>query len=151
MNGLYLNKSDNIENINEGINICPNLCLGGYMFRIIRYINDIPKIKNDENYNNAYDNIISNIDKDFNILIDNINLLIEQFKTYEKIIGFLGYNKEDLEISQQNQQKLNLMEKILSLMQENIKAFKKFKNQKYPSILLPKRISLKYFIKKYLD
>ena len=145
LNGLYLNKDNRIDKINEGINLCPNLCLGGYMFKIIENIKIINSNPDKENINNIYDETI----KTFETLINCIKLLIKQFNTYQKMIGFLGYNKPDLdlEIFQQNDQKLKLMNKILSLMSENKEILIKYKekesNSKFLKII---QFSLRNFI-----
>ena len=135
MNGLYLNKRNNIKDLEESIKKCPYLCLGAYMIIIC---NDIKIIKkpNDTNENsqNNYDKLINKIDNDLNNLISKIKLLIKQFEAYKKILGFLGYNKKEFEIFQQNEQKLNLMNEILNLMKENQKIFNVFKNSKDSSI-----------------
>ena len=158
MNGLYLNKTKDIQKINKGIKISPHLCLGGYMFIIMKNIEQITNNKGNDN-NNNYDNklkneslkdelnnkLISDTYQNFDTLINNIQLLKEQFDYYKQIIGKLGYNKENLEISQQNNQKIKLMELILELMKENKEVFKDYVNQKY--LIQIKRISLKKFVK----
>ena len=125
LNGLYLNKGNRINKINEGINLCPNLCLGGYMFKIIENIKIINSNPDKENINNIYDETI----KTFETLINCIKLFIKKFNTYQIMIGFLGYNKPDLEIFQQNDQQLKLMNKILSLISENKETLIKYKDK----------------------
>ena len=132
LNGLYLNKYDNLDKINEGINLCPELCLGGYMFKIIENIKIINSNFDEENINKIYDETINT----FETLIKCINLLIKQFNTYKIMIGYLGYNKPDREIFQQNEQKLKLMNKILLLMSENKEVFIKYKEKKSKSKFL---------------
>ena len=151
LNGLYLNKENDIEKIDDGISKCPYLCLGGYMFKIIDYINkmNIIDVNDNNNINNYYNEIISKTEKTFKKLIDCIELLVKQFKTYKEIIGNLGYNKDHLEIYQQNNAKLELMQKILSLMSNNLKTLNLYKNKKErnSSLLKAIRFSLKKFIK----
>lgn len=128
------------------------------MFIIMKNIEQITNNKGNDN-NNNYDNklkneslkdelnnkLISDTYQNFDTLINNIQLLKEQFDYYKQIIGKLGYNKENLEISQQNNQKIKLMELILELMKENKEVFKDYVNQKY--LIQIKRISLKKFVK----
>ena len=145
LNGLYLNKEDNIEKINEGIKLCPYLCIGGYMFEIIEYIKTINSISSiTYNKNNTYKETIIRIDYAFKNLFNCIKLLIKQFETYKYIIGNLGFNKDDLEIAQQNNMKINLMKKILTLMSKNYEVFENYKSRekKGSTILNVKRFSL---------
>ena len=153
LNGLYLNKANEIEKIDEGIKLCPFLCLGGYMFKIIDYINRINLIHIDVNDNIIiynYNKIMSKIERNFNLLINCMDLLKKQFETYEKIIGYLGYNKEQCDIYQQNKGKIILMEIIYSLMKSNFASFNKYKKkdleERNKITLKIKRFSLKSFI-----
>ena len=149
LNGLYLNKDDNLEKVNKGINLCPYLCLGGYMLNIIEYINQIKIIPYAPTDNNDINkNIIKKIEQNFEFLIHCIQLLIKQFETYKKIIAILGFNKEHLEICQQNNTKIELMKRILILMTKNFRIFQTYKNneKKNSTILKVKRFSLKKFI-----
>jgi len=143
LNGLYLNKDDRIDRINEGIDLCPNLCLGGYMFKIIENIKKINSKSDEKNINN---NIYNETIKIFETLINCINSLIKQFNTYKIIIGFLGYNKPDMDILKQNDQKLRLMSKILSLMSENKEVFKKYKIENNKNFLKVTQFSLRKLI-----
>ena len=143
MNGLYLNKSKDINKINQAIKKCPNLCLGGYMFKIIENINKINSTKNQEEKQYLF----SSIDKVFIKLIKKINLLIEQFNYYETIIGYLGYNKENLELSQQNKQKIKLMTQILELMENNKEVINN--NKKNNCKINLKHLSLKKLIEHF--
>ena len=160
LNGLYLNKEDNVEKINEGIKLCPYLCLGGYMFKIIQYIKEINSNNfyandNDNNnnekkkyYQNICNDTIAKIEKNFDILIKCIILLLNQFNTYKNLIGFLGFNKDNLEIFQQNEEKIVLMKEILTLMKNNFKVFQSYKNEEKKNSVFLKvtRFSLKKFI-----
>jgi hypothetical protein len=103
------------------------------------------KLKNESLKDELNNKLISDTYQNFDTLINNIQLLKEQFDYYKQIIGKLGYNKENLEISQQNNQKIKLMELILELMKENKEVFKDYVNQKY--LIQIKRISLKKFVK----
>ena len=141
-NGLYLNKYDDEEKINEGIKLCPYLCLGGYMLLIFKKINFISEIKEMPNDKVKY--YINKIKKDFEELINNIKLLIKQFKTYQEMIAFFGYNKDDLEISIQNKQKMELMENIKVLMENNLQKLKEYDN--FNNYIIAKRIKLRDFI-----
>ena len=156
LNGLYLNKDDNLEKVNKGINLCPYLCLGGYMLNIIEYIDKLnlnlfAPIDNNNN-NNTNKNIIKNIEQTFKDLIHCIQLLIKQFETYRSIIGFLGFNKENLnfEICQQNNTKIELMKRILILMIKNFRIFQEYKSKekKNSTFLKVKRFALKTFIER---
>jgi len=149
-NALYLNKTKDIEKIKLAIEMSPNLCLGGYMLIIVDEINKMQiLIKDRENEKNKRQikSIISDIDKNIDSLINKIELLIEQFQTYQKIIGNLGYNKIEFDLSKQNMQKINLMKAILELMERNKQKFNEFKNKNYSYILKVTRISLKDLIK----
>ena len=147
LNGINLNlhSIDNIEKANEGVKLCPDLCIGGYMLQIIEYINKINSIPILNNRNNTDEEIINEIITIFNKLIKCIESLINQFKTYKKILGNLGYNKDDLEISQQNNQKIAFMENILDLMKENLKIIKNYNNKKEQIFLKVVRFSLTKF------
>ena len=142
MNGLYLNKSKDIDKINQAIKKCPNLCLGGYMFKIIENINKTYSIKELKEKQDLF----SSIDKDLDILIGKIKLLIKQFEYYEKIIGYLGYNKGNLELLQQNKQKTILMKHILELMENNKEVIN---NNKKNCIIDFKKLSLKKMIEQF--
>lgn len=149
LNGLYLNKENNIEKVNKGIKLCPYLCLGGYMFNIIQYINNIKLIPFAPiDNNNIYINIIKKIEKAFEELIYCIQLLIKQFETYKNIIRFLGFNKDNFEINQQNNSKIELMGRILVLMNKNFRTFLNYKNneKKNSTFLRVQRFALKKFI-----
>ena len=149
LNGLYLNKENNIEKVNKGIKLCPYLCLGGYMFNIIEYINNINLIPFAPiDNNNIYINIIKKIEKAFEQLIYCIQLLIKQFETYKNIIRFLGFNKDNFEINQQNNSKIELMGRILVLMNKNFRTFLNYKNneKKNSTFLRVQRFALKKFI-----
>ena len=148
-NGLYLNKSTNIEQIKKGIKLCPELCLGGYMLILIKKIESIPIPNVEENYKIKRD-IISNIKGSFDSLINRIELLIKQFKTYKTIIGFLGYgdaNMKNMEITIQNEQKIELMTKIKELMSTDKEKIEEYERNNYSTPIFINRISLKKFIK----
>ena len=125
------------------------------MFLIMENIKQIQQIKNNRNNNDDNDNdndndnnnnnLILEIKDNFEKLINNIKLLKKQFEYYSKIIGTLGYNKDNLEISQQNNQKIELMGYILDLMTENKKFFDK--HEKKIQLIQINRISLKTLIK----
>ena len=144
MNALYLNKSKDIKKINEAINKSPNLCLGGYMFRIIEKIYEIKGIEDLK----LKQDFFVNIDKDIKTLIEKIKLLIEQFQYYETIIGYLGYNKYNLELLQQNKQKIILMKQILDLMENNEEVFEKTKIGDIHNMII-KKISIKALIQEF--
>ena len=148
LNGINLNlhSTNNIEKANEGVELCPDLCVGGYMLQIIEYINQINSIPILNISNNTHEEMINEIKKTFNKLIKCLEALIEQFKTYRKILGFLGYNKDGLEISQQNNQKISLMENILDLMKENSEVIKNYNKKKEQIFLKVIRFSLSKFI-----
>ena len=115
------------------------------MFEIIEYIKTINSISSiTYNKNNTYKETIKRIDYAFTNLFYCINLLIKQFETYKKIIGILGFNKDHLEITQQNNMKINLMKKILTLMTKNYEVFENYKcrEKKGSTILNVKRFSL---------
>ena len=142
MNGLYLNKSKDIDKINQAIKKCPNLCLGGYMFKIIEKFNKINLIKDIK----EKQDIFSSIDKDLDKLIGKIKLLIKQFEYYETIIGYLGYNKANLELLQQNKQKILLMKQILELMENNREVIN---NNEINCKIDLKKLPLKIMIEKF--
>jgi hypothetical protein len=151
LNGLYLNKAEDKEKIKEAIKLSPYLCIGGYMFLIMENIKQMQQIINNRNNNddndnnNENNNLILEIKDNFEKLINNIKLLKTQFEYYSKIIGNLGYNKDNLEISQQNNQKIELMGYILDLMTENKEFFDKHENK--IQLIQINRISLKTLIK----
>ena len=150
LNGLYLNKSDNIDIINKGISLYPELCLGGYMFKIINNIEILQYFSNFEpiqRYGFNCKKTLSDIKNTFSTLIQNINLLIKQFEYYQTIIGNLGYNHEDFEICIQNKQKLKLMIEIRKLMEKNNEEVIKNENNFFREKLV-KKINLKSFIKR---
>ena len=148
-NGLYLNKSDDIKKIKKGIEIYPELCLGGYMFIIIKNIEGLPTKYVWQNLNDAenYQKNLSTIKSTFDTLIKNINLLIKQFEYYQTIIGNLGYNHDNLEICLQNKQKLILMTEIKNLMEANKEEIKKYESNIFGNVFIHK-ITIKNFIKK---
>ena len=150
LNGLYLNKSDNIDIINKGISLYPELCLGGYMFKIINNIEILQyfsKFEPIQRYGFNCKKTLSDIKNTFSTLIQNINLLIKQFEYYQTIIGNLGYNHEDFEICIQNKQKLKLMIEIRKLMEKNNEEVIKNENNFFREKLV-KKINLKSFIKR---
>ena len=128
LNGLYLNKENDIIKMNESIKLCPVLSLGGYMFKIYTHIEAIYSYNSNPNDNENKAKNISEIEKNFNVLINNISLLIKQFKAYKQIIVSLGYNKEENEIYEQNEQKLKFMNSIKKLMYTNKIMFENHKN-----------------------
>ena len=143
-NGLNLNLHypENIKIVKEGIKINPDLCLGGYMLEIIEYINQINTISIKEINNDIHKTKINEIENIFHTLNNCMNSLIKQFETYEKILGFLGYNKDEFEISKQNNQKIELMKNIINLMNENLDVLKSYDKNKEKKFLKVVRFSL---------
>ena len=136
LNALYLNKSSNLDEINQAIEKSPNLTLGGYMYKILDAI---------QNKKNNFENEISS---DISILIEKIKLLIKQFQGYKKIISDLGFNKDGYEIINQNNQKIILMESILKLMENNKKLIEEYKSKKDSHNLIIERTNLRKFTEK---
>ena len=148
LNGLNLNLDfpENKEKINKSTELCPDLCLGGYMFQIIEFVNQINSISIMKFGNKILEKTIGEIEKKLEELIECIDSLIKQFEVYKQILGFLGYNKDYLEITQQNNQKIELMKAILDLMKENEIVFKRYKEKKENLSLKVVRFSLKKLI-----
>ena len=110
INDIKLNLMHNNEEIKY---------LGGYMTEIIECINQINTISIEEINNDIYKTKINEIKKYFDKIKYCMYSLIEQFETYRKILGFLEYDKDLLEMSQQNQ-KIELMKNIINLMDKNL-------------------------------
>ena len=142
-NGLYLNKSKDINRIKEAIKMCPDLCLGGYMLIILEKINTMKNAKYLKDKNESIKEIYS----DMNNLINKIKNLVKQFEYYQTIIGYLGYNKDNLELAQQNIQKKNLMERILELMKVNKEYLQDYEKRNFSNKLIVKKKDLKTLIK----
>ena len=144
MNPLYLNKSKNLKDINEAIKRYPNLSLRGYMFRIIENIKKIKEVPEENILLN--ESIINDIKRDFNLLIEKINKLINQFEIYEKLIINIK-NSQDSDLFIQNSNKKEIMKFILNIMEENNKVFKNYIEKKNYYLYL-KKFSLKYILEK---
>ena len=147
---MNLLNSDNIKEINDiKLNLMQNneeiKYLGGYMLEIIECINQINTISIEEINNDIHKTKINEIKKYFDKLKYFMYSLIEQFKTYRKILGFLGYSKDLLEISQQNQ-KIELMKNIINLMNENLDILEIYKRYKEKIFLKVIRFSLNKFV-----
>ena len=147
LNGLYLNKSDNINIIEEGINLYPELCLGGYMFIIIKKIENLFPKNIKELKNNFQKQKVNTIKKLFDLLNEKIVLLIKQFESYQEIINSLGYNKKYLDINLQNKQKIELMSEIKGLMMENKKEINIYEQSNYSMNIFVHKMSINSFIK----
>ena len=146
LNGLYLNKSKDINKVKKGIKKCPELALGGYMFKIIENLKILSEIaKNEKSAKKEREKKTLEIEGDFFILINNLQKLKKQFQTYVKIIGFLGYNKNEYDLAQQNRQKVQVMEKILELMEYNKNIFNE--NKDIPNMIEIKKYCLKQLFK----
>ena len=89
------------------------------MLEIIECINQINTISIEEINNDIHKTKINEIKKYFDKLKYCMYSLIEQFETYRKILEFLEYDKDLLEMSQQNQ-KIELMKNIINLMDKNL-------------------------------
>ena len=148
LNGLYLNKSKEIDKVKIGIKKCPDLALGGYMFKIIENLKILSKsAKSEKSSEKEKQKITLEIQGDFFILINNIKKLINQFESYKVIIGNLGYGriKDEFELSKQNNQKIKVMQEILELIQKNETIFNE--NKDLPYMIEIKKYCLKQLFK----
>ena len=107
LNPLLMCKTFIKEKCDEAIIKSPVLCLGAYSFRSL--------YKLDKKVNNCQKDALN----DFKILEENCNIILNQIKTYKKMMNELGV-KDNSDLSFQTQQKINFMTEILNIIQNNV-------------------------------
>ena len=132
MNPLLMCKTFIKEKCDEAIIKSPVLCLGAYSFRSLYKL----------------DNKVRNCQKDalndFIILEENCNIILNQIRTYKKMMTELGV-KDNSDLNFQTQQKINFMSEILNIIRNNINVLEYATNNprgiKFE--LIPRIITLK--------
>ena len=132
INPLLLCKTFIKDKCDEAIIKSPVLCLGAYSFRSLYKI--------DKKAKNCQRDAL----RDFKTLEDNCNIILNQIRTYKKMMNELCVH-ENSDLDLQTRQKIRFMEELLSIIRNNINTLEYVTNnpqgKKYE--LIPRIITLK--------